>query len=90
MSQKVTSNEAKNKWCRHGRQFHNRDGDTIVTSAAINRDKYANGTGNTTCFGSGCMAWGWDEEGNVLKGLKEGDRKGFCDAETGDGKIAIM
>lgn len=90
MAQKVTEEEAKKKWCRHGRKFHNRDGDIMVSSVAVNRDKYPNGGGNTTCFGSDCMAWEWDEEGNVLNGLREDNRKGFCDAENNGGKIAIM
>lgn len=89
MAQKVTEEEAKEKWCRHARQFHNRDGGIMVSSAAINRDKHT-GTGDTKCYGSDCMAWEWDEENNNLFNLKEDKRKGFCDAENNGGKIAIM
>ena len=90
MAQKVTEKESKEKWCRHTRRFHNRDGDIMISSVAINRGVHSSGDGNTNCYGPGCMAWEWDKEGNKELRLEGDDRKGYCDAENGDGKIAIV
>ncbi len=88
MAQKVTVEEAKKKWCRHGRRFRKTSTNEKSTVAAINRSD--NDFASTICFGSGCMAWDWDEEGNTSLRLEGANRKGYCDAENGDGKIAIM
>lgn len=88
MAQKVTNDESKEKWCRHGRRYRASSTGTDAVVTAINRAEsdYA----ATMCFGSGCMAWEWDKEGNESLRLEGDNRKGYCDAENGDGKIAIM
>ncbi len=90
MAQKVTEEEAKKKWCRHARQFDYREktyvNDVGVGAAATNRTD--GGFAKPKCYGSDCMAWEWDEEGNV--NVEKDKHKGFCDAENNGGKVAIL
>lgn len=60
----ITEEEARTKWCPHARgaaPFSFRDSETAVTS---NRVWNAEPLEGTTCIGSRCMAWRWDDEGN--------------------------
>lgn len=88
MAQKVTEEEAKKKWCRHGRRYSVVSTSEKSAAIAVNRGEH--GHASTVCFGTHCMAWEWDEEENVLKGLKGDERRGFCDAENNGGKVAIL
>ena len=84
MPQHVTVEEAKEIWCRHGRQFCYQYKDVnckagagvAVGAAALNRN--SSDKPETKCYGNDCMAWAWfdPEEIDIA------ERKGFCGAET--------
>lgn len=80
MPQNVTVEEAKTKWCRHGREPFSKDVNYSdgagIAVAAVNR--MSSGGASTMCFGNGCMAWTWADP----KALTIEERKGFCGAET--------
>lgn len=76
MAQKVTEEEAKTKWCRHGltTSHLNEIACTTVNRGSISSD------GLCKCLGSGCMDWEWATKYTDGMGEK---RLGFCDAQRG-------
>ena len=74
MSQKVTEEEAKSKWCRHGFVAVQKLDHRGACAASANRKDAA-----CRCLGSECMDWEW-ASGPDGQGDK---RVGFCDAQRG-------
>jgi len=74
MSQKVTEEKAREKWCRHAFSANKND------HAAANRstDNGVFGRAKHGCLGSNCMDWEWFSPPEDKE-----ERVGFCDAEKG-------
>jgi hypothetical protein len=77
MSQKVTEEQAKEKWCRHGFIVIDTADHRGGRAASANRRNQAGSSAMCRCLGSGCMDWEW-ASGPDGQGDK---RVGFCDAQ---------
>jgi len=79
MGQKVTEEEAKGKWCRHGFVAVHWMDHRGACAASANRTDRSGFPMMSRCLGSDCMDWEWASAPEDKE-----ERVGFCDA---DGKL---